>query len=93
MIHDHPAGLRFLILKMILACQHIDYTGNSYYTKNNKQYAQSSHYLISFPSKTYAKKKKITMAATPLMKIQALNSSGLTIWAATMTPNMIFAMS
>ena len=90
---DHPVNLGFLILKMILACQHIDYAGNTYYAEYNEQYTQSSHYLISFPSKTYAKKKKITMAATPLMKIQALNSSGLTIWAATMTPNMIFAMS
>ena len=78
---------------MLLACKYIDYTGNTQYTKYNKQYTQSCHYLISLPSKIYAQKKKITIAATPLTKIQGLNSSGFTIWATTTTPNMIFAMS
>jgi hypothetical protein len=134
---------------MLLACKYIDYTGNTQYTKYNKQYTQSCHYLISLPSKIYAQKKKITiaeifekcsilfkckagenfnhrntlsilrialklhfvqnvepnaeigqkgafckgLAATPLTKIKALNSSGFTIWATTTTPNMIFAMS
>jgi hypothetical protein len=86
-------ALGFLIFEMLLVCKYIDYTGNPGNTKYNKQYTQRCHDLISFPSKRYAKEKKITIAATPLAKIQTLNSSGLTIWAATMTPKIIFAMS
>jgi len=33
---------------MLLACKYIDYTGNTDYTKYNKQDTQSCRHLISF---------------------------------------------